>query len=207
MKAIDTNWRGYRFRSRLEARWAVFFDGIGVDWDYEVEGFDLGGEAGWYLPDFWLPGVCGGMYVEVKPKRSPWLFAATKTIRLAQETQRCVFLAVGDPLSVIDRLRLCESDNERGSWWWSPNSRSLEEDHHTALSLSFGFCLCPTCGRIGVGILGIGTYICRRPGCLPGHKLLNAGRPFDDRTFDSPIFVDAATKARSARFEHGEAPA
>jgi hypothetical protein len=25
-KAIETHYKGYRFRSRLEARWAVFFD-------------------------------------------------------------------------------------------------------------------------------------------------------------------------------------
>lgn len=54
IKAIETVYKGYRFRSRLEARWAVFFDALGVKWEYEKEGYDLG-EAGWYLPDFWLP--------------------------------------------------------------------------------------------------------------------------------------------------------
>ena len=28
-------------RSRLEARWAVFFDTAGIAWQYEPEGFDL----------------------------------------------------------------------------------------------------------------------------------------------------------------------
>lgn len=51
MKAIETRYKGYRFRSRLEARWAVFFDALGIKWEYEPEGYDLG-EAGWYLPDF-----------------------------------------------------------------------------------------------------------------------------------------------------------
>ena len=54
IKAIETEYKGYRFRSRLEARWAVFFDALGVQWFYEHEGFDLG-KSGWYLPDFWLP--------------------------------------------------------------------------------------------------------------------------------------------------------
>lgn len=54
IKAIETQYKGYRFRSRLEARWAVFFDALGIEWEYEPEGYDLG-EAGWYLPDFWLP--------------------------------------------------------------------------------------------------------------------------------------------------------
>jgi len=63
IKAIETRYKGYRFRSRLEARWAVFFDAIGMKWEYEVEGFDLG-VYGWYLPDFWLPEI--GVWVEIK---------------------------------------------------------------------------------------------------------------------------------------------
>ena len=69
IKAIETEYKGYRFRSRLEARWAVFFDACGVDWEYEPEGFDLGGGLH-YLPDFLLHGVAGrdggDLYVEVK---------------------------------------------------------------------------------------------------------------------------------------------
>jgi len=48
IKAIQTEYRGYLFRSRLEARWAVFFDACGVDWEYEPEGYDLG-SGGYYL--------------------------------------------------------------------------------------------------------------------------------------------------------------
>jgi len=51
MKAIDTQYKGYLFRSRLEARWAVFFDALGLNWEYEPEGFDLSSGAR-YLPDF-----------------------------------------------------------------------------------------------------------------------------------------------------------
>ncbi len=51
---IETAYAGHLFRSRIEARWAVTFDHLGVAWEYEKEGFDLG-EAGRYLPDFWLP--------------------------------------------------------------------------------------------------------------------------------------------------------
>ncbi len=43
LKAIDTEYNGYRFRSRLEARWAVFFDTLGMPYMYEPEGFDLDG--------------------------------------------------------------------------------------------------------------------------------------------------------------------
>jgi hypothetical protein len=39
--AIETMYRGTRFRSQLEARWAVFFDRLGLPWRYEA---DAGGE-------------------------------------------------------------------------------------------------------------------------------------------------------------------
>jgi hypothetical protein len=56
IKAIETKYKGYRFRSRLEARWAIAFDNM-LDgellWEYEKEGYDLE-EVGCYLPDFWI---------------------------------------------------------------------------------------------------------------------------------------------------------
>lgn len=64
IKAIETVYAGYRFRSRLEARWAVFFDFLKWDWQYEKEGFEL--PSGKYLPDFWIGTV--NMWAEVKPK-------------------------------------------------------------------------------------------------------------------------------------------
>lgn len=62
MKAIETKYKGYKFRSRLEARWAKFFDAMDEQWEYEKEGYDLDGI--WYLPDFWLPRF--NCFVEVK---------------------------------------------------------------------------------------------------------------------------------------------
>lgn len=54
MKPIRTKYKGCLFRSRLEARWAVFFDALGLAWEYEREGFQLQ-NGDWYLPDFHLP--------------------------------------------------------------------------------------------------------------------------------------------------------
>lgn len=62
IKAIETVWNGYRFRSRLEARWAVYFSSIKIKWEYENEGYEL--PSGRYLPDFWLPEV--RLWAEVK---------------------------------------------------------------------------------------------------------------------------------------------
>lgn len=37
-KAVETVYKGYLFRSRLEARWTIFFDSLGIKWEYEPEG-------------------------------------------------------------------------------------------------------------------------------------------------------------------------
>jgi hypothetical protein len=66
MKALETKYKGYRFRSRTEARWAVYFDAIGIRWEYEKEGFHMP-DGTCYLPDFWLPDV--QMWAEVKGDR------------------------------------------------------------------------------------------------------------------------------------------
>lgn len=63
--AIQTTYAGCRFRSRLEARWAVFFDELGIAWTYEPQGYEVGYDATRpYLPDFYLPDL--ELWVEVK---------------------------------------------------------------------------------------------------------------------------------------------
>lgn len=54
IKPIETIYQGHKFRCRLEARWAVFFDELEILWEYEKEGYDLG-DGIYYLPDFYLP--------------------------------------------------------------------------------------------------------------------------------------------------------
>ena len=53
IKPIETIYNGYRFRSRLEARWAVFFDAMGIKYEYEPQGVEFA-DGTKYLPDFLL---------------------------------------------------------------------------------------------------------------------------------------------------------
>jgi len=62
IKPIETIYNGCRFRSRLEARWAVFFDSLKIPWIYEPEGIFVNGIC--YLPDFYLPDC--NQFFEVK---------------------------------------------------------------------------------------------------------------------------------------------
>ena len=60
---IPTQYKGIRFRSRLEARWAAFFDRCRWKWAYEP--VDLAG----YIPDFIVEFKYGEMLIEIKPSR------------------------------------------------------------------------------------------------------------------------------------------
>lgn len=67
-----TTYKGCRFRSRLEARWAVFFDWLHIEWQYEPEKIHTIGGFN-YIPDFRLPIFAGrddtqlGVWIEIKP--------------------------------------------------------------------------------------------------------------------------------------------
>jgi len=61
IKAIPTKYKGIQFRSRLEAKWAAFFDLMNWKWQYEPCDFN-----GW-IPDFAIYGSKSVVYAEVKP--------------------------------------------------------------------------------------------------------------------------------------------
>ncbi len=63
MRSLPTIYRNNYFRSRTEARHALFMDALGEKWDYETVGFDLD-DGDKYMPDFWLPRL--NMYLEIK---------------------------------------------------------------------------------------------------------------------------------------------
>lgn len=198
MRAIETRYKGYRFRSRLEARWAVFFDALGIEWEYEPEGYELSdGER--YLPDFELRNGPYRSLYEIKPHGSQ----SDKMDRLAADidiyeeagmTSFCETLC-GEPWVVILQ----------------------------GLSESEGFVVCPNCGFISKGRLwnfGPDTYAfyCFHCDCRSRdffqHKIAETGFHKGDTTLDwnaMHIYTDklrnAANAARSARFEFGESGA
>jgi hypothetical protein len=97
IRAIETRYHGYRFRSRTEARWGVFFDALGLRWEYEPEGFEL--PSGPYLPDFRLHAPGWGqlgdeLWVEIKPAVAGW------AEKFPEEFRRAWEFAASDPLNV-----------------------------------------------------------------------------------------------------------
>ena len=215
MKAIETRYKGYRFRSRLEARWAVFFDALGIKWEYEPEGFDLGGGVR-YLPDFFLPEIQGGLWVEIKPVK-PTSVEQEKLEKLVVTTGKTATFRVGDPMRNVEIGELNYSKDYDADYGWITclidQDFDDEFDQSDAprvyLSLAgnvvekrlggdgpYLFCVCNTCLKAGLEFDGRGDRVCGgdHASCHGDKGYSGAHRKI----------VQAAIKARSARFEFGE---
>ncbi len=219
-RAIETRYAGCHFRSRLEARWAVFFDHLGVEWQYEPQGFVWDSnsqiadsdnaywgdsyqiQGGMYLPDFWLPSI--ETWFEVKgdectedEKRTHYEFALVSG-------QRHI-TAVGDiPSTAKD---------------WSHYSCNDGMTLSGGCDINYHWCVCPWCGKYGIEFEGRGGRICgsQRDLVATANGFLEyevyAGcdltKSYTDkgRTYNDPYIFAAYEAARSARFEHGQAGA
>ena len=122
-RAKSTCYDGNYFRSKLEARWAVFMDLLGVTYEYERDSAIVGAgfvEIG-YCPDFFLEDL--QLYVEIKP-RKPNEIEILKAVGWADYTADVVFFynlsldngikVIGEPplkpLVSLDHYRWCECD-------------------------------------------------------------------------------------------------
>lgn len=182
IKAIETRYAGCRFRSRLEARWAVFFDHLGVAWEHEPQGYDT--PAGRYLPDFMLH-LSKPTLLEVKP---------LSDLGLVDERWRWAAPAAGARILVAYGLPAhshlepsLQSGNGQLNLVGDPDSPDGTWDNY------YAFCLCPVCGAVGAEFDGRGGRVCTT--CCTDDK---------DYTFDAPRIAAAYNAARSARFEHGQ---
>lgn len=138
MKPIQTTYKKIRFRSRLEARWAVFMDHLGVKYVYEAEGFDLGGIL--YLPDFWLPDL--DCYLEIKPL-PPTEQEEEKASRLAAESGKRVFILFEFP-----RNPYTDKGPSESGYLYSGNADDAVWDNQQ------WWCECPKCGMIDIQYFG-----------------------------------------------------
>lgn len=85
-------YNGTKFRSLAEARWAVFFHTVGLNYEYETKRCDVYGVS--RLPDFWLPEL--GFWFEVKVDE-PTDEDKDLCQRLAVSSDHVVLMAIGAP--------------------------------------------------------------------------------------------------------------
>jgi len=156
LKNIPTTYAGVEFRSRLEARWALFFDLIRLPWQYEAEGFQV--PSGWYVPDFFLPTVRGGMWFEIKWER-PNALESAFCGELCAMTEKDVGLQHGPfPQSCA----MIESGSAAVWDFYVAESGPRDGERIVCWDCDHRFCLCPKCGKIGFEFEGRGERICRR---------------------------------------------
>lgn len=180
IKPIQTHYKGYHFRSRLEARWAVFFDALGLQWEYEPEGFDIP-HVGQYLPDFWLPKLNEvGVWAEIKPSGS---LEMAKAVALARHTK-------------TDVLFLNGMSDYRAYKMFSPIGHS--EDHYIDGLVLFHPKYLPG------GLNGDEYRIYKEYGDKWCQSDINGLLTHYGR---STAVTDAVVASRSARFEHGQSGA
>lgn len=121
---LEVKYKGHIFRSRLEARWAVAFDELGIRFWYEPMGYQLRSGV-WYLPDFYISQV--NMYAEVKP--GPFSHGDRyRCAEVAFGTKRPILLLVGPPdFQAYEALNPCDIE---GSPEVFPSTHILDIDYH-----------------------------------------------------------------------------
>ena len=157
IKAIPTYYNGQRFRSRLEAKWAAFFDLCEWKWSYEPDELDG------YIPDFklWfrIP-----VLVEVKPvqwdesERDEDLLTAART-KIIHSGFKGEAIVLGTRILSAS----AQGDQLLHHCLGAIMSIDPETDEVTPLNPLFGF-HCTECGRRSF-FDGCISWHCRVRGC------------------------------------------
>ncbi|MCW6003907.1 hypothetical protein K1W54_04825 [Micromonospora sp. CPCC 205371] len=186
-RALPTTWAGVTFRSRHEARWAVFFDHLDLRWDYEPERYTLGTVGGTYLPDFYLPDI--GLFAEIKPglagdvdPEGVWRWEQFAAAQADNPNGGKVAMFCD---RIPDPTKVTETGPPKCYRWFESGVFILGDWH-------YAWCACPSGDHFDVQYEARGGRIfC---GCF---------RIADDhyRTGDHPRILAAYEAARSERFE------
>lgn len=199
IKSIDTFYSGVLFRSRLEARWAVFLNCLGISWVYESEGYDLPAKGKRvksvkYLPDFKIPSqkiFPKELYLEIKPAVKINEEVKDKVFRFVEhlDTRMTILSDVPYP----DDIECYSYNDERGN---SQHLCELEIEcfYPNGSDLGYCFCQCPFCEKFGFEFNGRSARI----GCGCDHsKVANGDKTYNNSTI---ALVSAYAMARSERF-------
>lgn len=188
IKPIETVYNGYRFRSRLEARWAVFFDSLGISYEYEPEGLVLS-DGSRYLPDFYLPQFF--CYLEVKRKGLTDEERMTAGMKISDGERSGTWAGIivfGDPKDHEAYIFCQEYNNSSGGSY--RNKVAFDIDVHTRkpILIAEG----DSRDRVFLDSFGNQHQIPMLTGAW--------------RTARTAFALDAETRARQARFEYGATP-
>jgi hypothetical protein len=207
IKSIETNYRGIKYRSRLEARWAVFFTELDISFNYEPEGYHL--PSGNYLPDFYIPHQTKfpkPLWVEVKGTGTakPLHGMLLGELVIATETRATMLFSI--PAATANSAHgygwraglpffTSRSDDfYDGDSATCINTFQPEFENKLGWDYPYLFTQCPFCNKFGYEFDGRSARI----GCGCDHSEICNG----DKTYNSgsPQLISAYTAAKRERF-------
>ena len=221
IKPIETVYNGYRFRSRLEARWAVFFDVGRIKYVYEPEGFNLP-DGLKYLPDFYLPDF--DAYVEVKRNTADGIKEVidkcSKAVQWGGPIKRIVILSdipdCGSPDGGIWHYpALYWNDGPYWGWWFFHGGDELFGQTSGANYLTSRYRFIEPLwekdrDKWSPSIDSISDFELRKENVFYKHTLpkneIEMRRAIEAQEVGNSGVFQALYEARQARFEHGETP-
>ena len=135
IKAKKTVYGGVTFRSREEARWAVFFDSLGIVYEYEPFWDEVGPDylTVNYLPDFYLKKQ--DIFIEVKPAH-PTDIEKRKAAYWCKDVQEIVILFNLNPPT---------EKNDNGWLFYYPNISKIP-----IIMKNYWWGECSKCGHIDI---------------------------------------------------------
>lgn len=185
LKAIQTRYNGYTFRSRLEARYAVLFEYLQLRYKYEFEGYDLSGN--YYLPDFYLPEL--DCFVEVKGEK-PTDQECNLAYLLSKDSEKFVHIVSGS--IPLPDMSLWYKDGfmvYTFKYSLKPGISANTKLHSQYLNDIYTLNQCPDCKKINFCKNGMISY-------------LPCGCSRVKSNTISPFIVRAWYRARSTRFDN-----
>jgi hypothetical protein len=204
IQAIETIYNGIRYRSRNEAKWGVFFSCLGLDFEYEPEGYEItyNNKKIRYTPDFLIqkqPKFDTNLYVEIKPSVGGEIIItkddAAKILAFGRHKPITTLGSVND---YIDEIIQWKGINYEYLSPYNKDQYPFCEDHTDAngkeieISCDQGylFCQCIYCGCFGFQYCGRSERIncCNKN---TDHKLYN---------FDSKMILSALQNSKLHRF-------
>lgn len=191
---MPVTYRGIRFRSKLEARWAVFFDLCGAEWEYEP---DVSVPGVYYQPDFLVKdvlsihGFCGddnpaipvigNLFVEVKGRMS------------SEDAEKVEKFSEEHSILVV-------TDFPKGKAWSDLFRSAMDgvnrKKHKVNLQYNFD--------TVDGDAFELMPAVATRNG-IPFMALVGADSNYE-RWADHKATERAYSIARNAKFDHGQAP-
>src|SRR4030042_1299855 len=133
-----TTYNGINFRSRIEARWAVFMDNCGVKYEYEPETFKL--SSGLYVPDFFLIDL--DCFLEIKYDGCEDVIVNIKCGNLSDVSNKTVFLLA---MTIPN-----ENEIDCSGWTYERSTSMAMFSGGGLVDYHYCWCECFKCGKVGI---------------------------------------------------------